>query len=298
MQSGEEQEQFLVSRGYFREGASVPVETLLRWGRGELERVGLPQVEARWLLEWALGESLGVRTHAGIRAAEKYRSAISQRRSRVPFQHITGEMSFRYLTLKAGPGVFVARPETETLVDLALATLEPGSAVVADLCAGSGAIGLALATERSDTQVTMVEISPAAGRYLETNTRRVGQFAAGSRVRICMEDATGALAGSEETLDLVVSNPPYVGIVDAPTQPEALADPEIALFGGGEDGLVTPRGIVTRAYELLRKHGTLLMEHGEDQGAALVGHAVNVGFYSAETVDDLTGRPRFLRAVK
>lgn len=298
MQSGEEQEQFLVSRGYSREGASVPVEMLLRWGRGELERVGIPQVEARWLLEWALGEPLGVRTHAGIRAAEKYRSAISQRRSRVPFQHITGEMTFRYLTLKAGPGVFVTRPETETLVDLALATLEPGSAVVADLCAGSGAIGLALATERADTQVTMVEISPAASRYLETNTRRVGQFAAGSRVRICMEDATGALAGSEETLDLVVSNPPYVGIVDAPTQPEALADPEIALFGGGEDGLVTPRGIVTRAYELLRKHGTLLMEHGEDQGAALVGHAVNVGFYSAETVDDLTGRPRFLRAVK
>lgn len=287
-----------MSRGYSREGASVPVEMLLRWGRGELERVGIPQVEARWLLEWALGEPLGVRTHAGIRAAEKYRSAISQRRSRVPFQHITGEMSFRYLTLKAGPGVFVTRPETETLVDLALATLEPGSAVVADLCAGSGAIGLALATERADTQVTMVEISPAASRYLETNTRRVGQFAAGSRVRICMEDATGALAGSEETLDLVVSNPPYVGIVDAPTQPEALADPEIALFGGGEDGLVTPRGIVTRAYELLRKHGTLLMEHGEDQGAALVGHAVNVGFYSAETVDDLTGRPRFLRAVK
>ena len=162
MQSGEEQEQFLVSRGYSRESASVPVEMRLRWGRGELERVGIPQVEARWLLEWALGAPLGVRTHAGIRAAEKYRSAISQRRSRVPFQYITGEMSFRYLTLKAGPGVFVTRPETETLVDLAPPTLEPGIAAVADPCPGSGASGVAVDTERSHTQAKEVQRSPAA----------------------------------------------------------------------------------------------------------------------------------------
>ncbi len=298
MQPGGMEEQMLVSRGYSRDGASVPAETLLRWGRDELERAGIAVVESRWLLEWALGEPLGTRTDVGIRAAEKYRSAIFQRRAHIPLQHITREMTFRYLTLRAGPGVFIVRPETEMLVDLALETLGAGNAKVADLCAGSGAIGLALASERKDTCVTMVEINPIAGRYLEANARGTAPFAPGSTVAIRMEDATRGLSGWEESLDMVVSNPPYVGVADAPEQPEALADPQTALYGGGEDGLVTPRGIVTRAHALLRGGGTLLMEHGEKQGAALVDHAANVGFSAGETLEDLTGRPRFLKAVK
>ncbi len=272
----------------------------MKWGSQELTRVGLPPVEARWLLEWALGVDTLITAppEAGIRAAEKYRSAIAQRRARVPFQHITGQMHFRYLTLKAGPGVFVVRPETEMIVDLALDALGEGERVVADLCSGSGAIGLALASERSQTNVTLVELDPGAARFLNANVRVTATLLRGSSIRVEIGDATRALVGEEGTFDLIASNPPYVGVADAPTQPEAQVDPEIALYGGGEDGLVTPRGIVNRAFALLKQGGTLLMEHGEGQGPALTDQASSVGFIDSITINDLAGKPRFLKATK
>lgn len=280
--------------------ASVPAATLLQWGTQQLLKVDVAPIEAKWLLEWCLGvDSLeGSDPNAGIRAAEKYRSAIAQRRSHVPLQHITSQMAFRYLTLKSGPGVFVVRPETETLVDLGLEALQPGSVKVVDLCAGSGAIGLALATERAQTDVTMVEVDPEALRYLNSNAGGIGQLSNDSSVTVVQADAMVALAGQVGTFDLVLSNPPYVGLSDAPTQPEALTDPPIALYGGGEDGLVTPRGIVNRAFQLLKPQGALVMEHGFLQGPALIEHALSVGFLNARTVDDLTGTPRFLVAQK
>lgn len=280
--------------------ASVPATTLLEWGTQQLLKVGLPPVEAKWLLEWSLGVQALELTdpNVGIRAAEKYRSAIAQRRARVPLQHITAQMAFRYLTLKSGPGVFVVRPETEMLVDLGFASLTPGPAKIVDLCAGSGAIGLAVVTERADSDVTSVEVDAEALRYLNTNVSNVGNLSNGSRVTVVHEDAMMALVGQENTFDLVLSNPPYVGLADAPTQPEALIDPPIALYGGGEDGLVTPRGIVNRAYQLLKPDGALVMEHGSKQGGALVEHALSVGFIDARTVEDLTGTPRFLVAHK
>lgn len=291
----------VVSRGRSAAlAATVPVATLLAWGNTELQRAGVPPIESRWLLEWALGvESLvHAPARAGIRAAEKYRSGIAQRRSGIPFQHVTGEMSFRYLTLKAGPGVFSVRPETETLVDLALAARPAGPARVADLCAGSGAIGLAIATERPQTRVVAVEVDEVALRYLQANYRRVRPRLTSSTFEIRDEDATACLPGSEGEFDLVVSNPPYVGALDAPVQPEAKLDPPRALYGGGEDGLVTPRGVVTRAFELLDSGGTLLMEHGERQGRSLREHADSVGFVNCATLTDLAGRPRYLQALK
>lgn len=280
--------------------ASVPAATLLEWGTQQILKAGLPPVEAKWLLEWSLGvDSLeGSDPNVGIRAAEKYRSAIAQRRSRVPLQHITAQMAFRYLTLKSGPGVFVVRPETEMLVDLGLDSLTPGPAKIVDLCAGSGAIGLSVATERAGSDVTLVEVDAEALRYLKANVANVGVLSSGSTVRVAHEDAMAAQIGQENTFDLVLSNPPYVGLADAPTQPEALIDPPIALYGGGEDGLVTPRGIVNRAYQLLKPRGALVMEHGFRQGEALVEHAQSVGFSDARTVADLTGTPRFLVARK
>lgn len=280
--------------------ASVQAQTLLDWGTEQLSNAGLAPIEAKWLLEWCMGvDSLALAPpRVGIRAAEKYRSAIAQRRSHVPFQHITGEMAFRYLTLKCGPGVFVVRPETETLVDLGLENLEPGPAKVADLCSGSGAIGLAVATERPDTDVVMVEVDAEAMRYLRANVSEVGTLHNGSQVHVLEGDAMTVPNDAEGSFDLVLSNPPYVGLADAPTQREAQMDPPVALYGGGEDGLITPRGIVTRAFGLLRDGGALVMEHGESQGRPLVEHALSAGFHSARTEKDLTGRDRFLVARK
>lgn len=311
-----------------RKLATVPLRSLLAWGREQLERAALPAIEAEWLLRWALDQESLVMApqEVGIRAAENYRSAIAQRRSRVPLQHITGTMQFRGMELKAGPGVFSTRPETELLAEYALkeAVLlstggpagrgaapqheanEPAPAgaparlSIADLCAGSGAIGLSLASElaerRHEAGVVLVELDHRALSYLRANAESIDT--GDNSVDVVHGDAITALPGMEGTLDLVVSNPPYVGVDDAPTQPEAKADPPAALYGGGEDGLVIPRGVIGRAFELLRVGGVLLMEHGERQGEALVDHALSVGFSDAETLPDLVGRPRFLRAVK
>lgn len=285
--------------------AMVAKDGLLAWGNASLKEAGAGPMEATWLLEWALEvpNLIHAPDEVGIRAAEKYRSAIAQRRAHVPLQHVMGQMAFRHLTLHAGPGVFSVRPETEMLVDIALQAVEdpttgPQVGVrVADLCSGSGAIGLALANERSGVDAALVELDPTAASYLRRNAAAV-QMAPGSKVEVLVEDAMEALPGEEGTFDLVVSNPPYVSHAQAPSQAEAQADPVMALFGGGEDGLVAPRGIVVRSFDLLRSGGTLVMEHGKDQAKALRKHAANVGFSSVSTVDDLTGRPRFLVAVK
>lgn len=285
--------------------ATVPLPTLLNWGRGEITRAGLSAAEAEWLLEWATGTDSLVTgpQEVGIRAAETYRSGVAQRRSRIPLQHIMGEMAFRHLTLKAGPGVFSVRPETETLVELALQILckddrKGANSVrkVADLCAGSGAIGYSIATEAPNIHVDLVELDQRAAPYLRANLDALDPFAEGSKATVVIEDALTALAGQEGTYSLVASNPPYVGKADMPTQPEAQADPPTALYGGGEDGLVIPRGIVGRAFELLDETGALVMEHGETQGPELVAHAISAGFDCAETKKDLAGRPRFLVA--
>lgn len=300
-----------VQSGRTRRRAKVSKNALLAWGNSQLQEVGAGPMEATWLLEWALETPSLVTApdEVGIRTAEKYRSAIAQRRARIPLQHITGEMAFRYLTLTAGAGVFSVRPETEGLVDIALeaspenwATADRDTAdraplQVADLCAGSGAVGLALANERENTQVALVELDPTAASYLRKNAANTPK-ADGSDAQVYVEDATEALPGKEGTFDLVLSNPPYVSHAEAPTQAEAQADPIMSLFGGGEDGLVVPRGVVGRAFELLKDGGTLVMEHGENQGEALRDHARSVGFSSAETQQDLTGRDRYLVAVK
>lgn len=292
--------------------ATVPLHTLLSWGRGEVSRAGLSATEAVWLLQWATDSDslLTAPQEVGIRAAEVYRSGIAQRRSRIPLQHIMGRMSFRSITLRAGPGVFSTRPETELLVDYAVRFLaEQESAedstvpsrevrFVADLCAGSGAIGLSIAKEVPRVAVTLVEMDTRAASYLYGNLEFCKPYAPDSSAGGYVGDALTSLGDRDGEFSLVVSNPPYVGSADAPTQPEAQVDPPMALYGGGEDGLVIPRGIVSRAFQLLRTGGVLLMEHGEGQGEELVGHALSVGFTNAHTLDDLTGRPRFLSATK
>lgn len=261
---------------------TVSSAQLLAWGQRQLSA---PH-EARLLLEWATEtDSLLALSEVGYRAAERYRSGVAQRRRGFPLQHITGVMHFRSLKLDAGPGVFCVRPETEMLVEYALEL--PDVSRVVDLCAGSGAVGLALEVE-SGSQVDAVELSEPARKYALRNLERYQ-----ARLRLFAGDALGlALPG---TYDLVISNPPYV-----PGEPrlggDVLFDPEMALYGGGEDGMVLPRGIITRARELLRPGGHLLMEHDETQADALARFALGAGFEEISVLPDLTGRPRFLRA--
>ncbi len=203
---------------------------------------------------------------------------VAKRCRRVPLQHLTGTAGFRYLDLEVGPGVFVPRPETEVLVDVALQ--EPFERAV-DLCTGSAAIALSLATE-TGAEVVAVEIDPRALQWARRN--------AAGRVEVLAADVCADDLSHLGPVDLVVSNPPYIPDAMVPRDPEvALHDPPVALYGG-VDGLDVVRCVLGQARRLLRPGGRVLLEHGEYQGADV--RALLDGFDEVRTWQDLTGRDR------
>lgn len=240
-----------------------------------------------------------------VTVAAALEDAVSRREAREPLQYILGTAPFRYLELKVGPGVFIPRPETELIVEAgldwlrAIAPARPHPLAV-DLCAGSGAIGLALVTEFPDARVVAVEKDPGAAAWTRRNERHVRHGHPGMDYTLVMGDATApeTLAELDGTVDLVATNPPYVPLNAIPEQPEVRDhDPELALYGGSADGLAIPEAIIRRADALLRAEGTeLVMEHDMTQGEALVEYALAHGFTRAVCHNDLTGRPRYLCA--
>ena len=171
---------------------------------------------------------------------------------------------------------------------------------VVDLCAGSGAIGLSIVTETADAEVWAVELSERTAAWTRRNAEAVAAAAGTAhRYHLVPGDATasGTLAELDGTVDLVVTNPPYVPESEIPEQPEVRDyDPELALYGGSPDGLLIPGRIIDRAAALLRPGGLLVMEHDISQGAALVAYAQAHGFNRARTGRDWTARPRYLVA--
>ncbi len=287
------------------------LRSLVREVAGRLDDAGVPSPEADAAALVAHAASLPVSELRVAQArgdavpatldASALEDAVARRGARVPLQHITGEAPFRTLTLAVGPGVFVPRPETEAVAGFAIdaATTIGGEPAVADLCAGSGAIGLAVATEIPTSRVVLVELDAKAFAYLERNvsTRDAGVR---DRVRAIRGDARTALADRDGTFDVVVSNPPYVPHGATPRDVEvAEHDPPVALYGLGGDGLEVARGIVGAAARLLRPGGVVAMEHGEEQGEAV--RAIisrDARWRNAATHRDLTGRPRFTVATR
>jgi release factor glutamine methyltransferase len=229
-----------------------------------------------------------------------YAVLVDERVRRVPLQHLTGRAHFRRLTLAVGPGVFVPRPETEVLVDLALAEIDrraPEGADgirVVDLCSGSGAIPLAIKDERPQALVRAIELSPDAWAWSVDNRERLGidvELTCGDATRPCFEDWAG-------TVDVVTINPPYIPVGAVPVDPEVRDhDPEIALYGGSEDGLAIPLAVAVTAARLLRPGGLVLIEHADTQGESLPRRLrLNGGWTEVEDHVDLTGRPRVTSA--
>ena len=273
------------------------------WARERLANAGIDSVDAdvRELLEWACDASSqwDLPEDLNEEQAEKLRSAVGERALRIPLQHVTSRMFFRGLTLAARPGVFVVRPETEVLAGLAIdeamsVVASRGEARVVDLCAGSGAIGLAVAVETTRTEVWAVEKEAEPFALACQNRDAVGVPC----LHLERGDATdpATLAHLDGMVDVVVTNPPYVPADEMPTQPEASADPHVALYGGSPDGTEIPVRIMRRALTLLRPGGVLLMEHSPSQDELLRDHARAAGFVDVSTRPDLTGRPRFLHA--
>lgn len=225
--------------------------------------------------------------------AERFAELIDERVTRVPLQHLTGSAPFRGIELRVGPGVFIPRPETELLVDLVLAEVadRPGLQVV-DLCTGSGAIALAIKDEAPSLSVAAVELDPMAHAWAARNAHLLGL-----EVAIVQGPAESALPGREGTLDVVVSNPPYIPVGMVPIDPEVRDhDPEVALYGGSDDGLRIPLAVARRAHELLRPGGLLVMEHADSQGVSLPAALTREGWTDVVDHRDLADRPRAVTA--
>ncbi|RMI36185.1 peptide chain release factor N(5)-glutamine methyltransferase [Streptomyces triticirhizae] len=224
----------------------------------------------------------------------RYWEAVARREAREPLQHITGRAFFRYLELQVGPGVFVPRPETESVVGWAIdavRAMDVAEPLIVDLCTGSGAIALALAQEVPRSRVHAVELDERALAWAQRNVE-------GSRVVLHHGDAREALPELSGQVDLVISNPPYIPLGEwENVAPEARDhDPELALFSG-EDGLDTIRGLERAAHRLLRPGGMVVVEHADTQGGQVPWiFTEDRGWADAADHPDLNNRPRFATA--
>ena len=223
----------------------------------------------------------------------RFRELVARRAQRIPLQHLIGTAAFGPVEVQVGPGVFIPRPETEALLEWAMNQPLPPSPLIVDLCTGSGALALALAHTWPQAQVVAVEKSPEALVYARRNC-------AGSRVELLEADVTvpSLLADRDGTVDLLVSNPPYIPD-GADLEPEVIDhDPASALFGG-PDGMSVIVPIIALAARLLRPGGKLGIEHDDttaDQVVAALDRDGTFGDITARR--DLTGRPRFVTATR
>lgn len=285
---------------------AAPTGTLgeaLEWAAAELAAAGVasPQWDAEELLAHALRIerrilltrlTLDPSAPVESEALECLRDLVARRAAREPLQHLTGEAAFRYVTLAVGPGVFVPRPETELLAGWAIEAAAPlPSPVVVDLCTGSGAIAKAVAHEVPHARVYAVELSEDAHAWAARNL-------AGTGVELRQGDMATAFEELAGTVDVVVTNPPYV-----PWESwESVAveardhDPHLALFSG-DDGLDAIRVVASRAARLLTPGGVVGTEHADLQGESVPAIFAAAGCWQ-EVRDhrDLAGRPRFTTA--
>ena len=234
-----------------------------------------------------------------------YRALVARRANREPVAYIRGRVHFRHLSLEVRPGVLIPRPETEELVDLALATLRrrppwgdlpdrPAPLeipTIADVGTGSGAIALSLAQE-AGVRVLAVDDSAEALAVAAENARSLGLD---GRVTLRQGDLLAGIA--DAALHMVVSNPPYVRSGDiASLAPDIRLFEPVAALDGGPDGLDVYRRLVPDAARALRPGGTLLLEVGEDQAGAVSDLAVAAGFVHVSVHKDLSRKDRMVEA--
>lgn len=255
-------------------------------------RASIDAVDAECLLAHALGRSrTWLFTHAGDAVDEadaaRFLDLVGQREAGRPVAYLLGSQGFWTLDLAVTEATLVPRPETELLVELALARLPDDQPVrVADLGTGSGAIALAIAKERPLAAVVATDASKAALAVAVGNAERNGI----DTVWFRRGDWCEALG--KERFDLVASNPPYIAEGDPHLAQGDLRFEPASALSSGVDGLDAIRAIIGAAPRHLVPGGWLLLEHGWDQGAAVRALLVDAGFVEVETARDLEGRDR------
>ncbi|MDH5180969.1 MAG: peptide chain release factor N(5)-glutamine methyltransferase [Gammaproteobacteria bacterium] len=220
--------------------------------------------------------------------------ALIERRSRgEPVAYLVGDQDFWTLKLKVTTDTLIPRPETELLVEQALAHLAADqSCTVADLGVGSGAIALAIANERPLAQLIGIDQSPGALMVAEENAQQLG-------IRNVRFQQSDWLAGfPADCFDMIVANPPYIAAADPHLQQGDVRFEPVSALIAGADGLDDIRRIVQQAAVCLKPGGRLLMEHGYDQQQAVIDLLNKAGYHEVCGKRDLAGQPRMVMAQK
>lgn len=249
-----------------------------------------PELDAEVLLSTVMGVTRSALiVHAeepvGVELLRAYRKLIDRRMSGVPVAYLTGRREFWSLPLKVTPAVLVPRHETELLVEMALKVIPKSEErSVLDLGTGSGAVALAIASERPLARVTGADVSPAALGVARDNARSLALPNLAWRLGSWFDAVPG------ERFDAIVANPPYIAAAD-PALAALEAEPEIALVSGpaGLDALTV---IVEGAARHLESGGWLVLEHGSTQQGHVASMLERRGFGGVETHEDFSGRPR------
>jgi release factor glutamine methyltransferase len=272
------------------------VKSLLGWAREWLQGKGVenPRLDAELLLASALGCDrvrlyIDAEKPLGPDELSRFKPLIQRRGNREPVAYILGSKEFYGRSFEVEPGVFIPRPETELLVQLALSAMPRGQQVRAlDLCAGSGAVGVSMAAERPEAQVDLVELSPQAAQVAGRNAQKH----APGRARVLQGDLYAALPDGER-YNVVVANPPYVPAGDGrELAPEILQhEPHLALFGG-DDGLEVVRMVIAGVAARLAPGGLFATEIDSAQGERVAALCSAAGLTAVRVEKDLAGLDR------
>ncbi len=279
------------------------IAELIEWGGRELTESDSARFDTEIILAFILEQN---RTYlytwsdrtVSTERESRFRALIAKRAAGEPVAYLVGQQPFWKFELKVTPATLIPRPETELLVELALEHIPENSNLrVADLGTGTGAIALAIASERPRVLVVATDHSAHALEIARENAQALGmshiEFRQGSWLGPLLIKGQSGPSGQFEQFDLILSNPPYV----EPDSPylqcgDLRFEPDSALIGADSDGLGDVREIIDHAPAYLKADGWLLLEHGAAQGRAVRELFEAAGFDSVVTRKDLAGLDR------
>lgn len=267
------------------------VKELINQAAGTLVDPDTARLDAELLLTHVTGnDRCWIHAHSdsllSTENAREFELLIRKRRSGLPIAYLTGQREFWSLSLQVTKETLIPRPETEHLVEQALALIPDNTSLeIADLGTGAGAVALAIASERPVCRIVASDISSAAVQVAMYNARSL-------QLANLMFVNSDWLKAFKSKFDVIVSNPPYVREKDPHLEKgDVRHEPRLAL-AAGDDGLACLRDIIRQATCHLRANGWLLLEHGHDQGAAVRALLAESGYALINTYNDLAGQER------